>query len=203
MILPPSNRLGSSLSTLSACALLIGCALHLGDAKALAAPPDLLNIPVVDIEGRSGALAAFQGKVMLIVNVASECGYTRQYEGLEALYQKYKDQGFIVLGFPSNDFGEQEPAKEAEILQFCRSRYNVTFPLFSKVKLRVRTHPLFLALTSPESPIPGPITWNFNKFLLGKDGVLKARFQSDTEPDSITLQQAIEKELDGDKKKRP
>ncbi len=171
-------------------------------AGALVAAPDLMNIPLVDIQGRQGALAAWEGKVILIVNTASECGYTRQYEGLEALYQKYAPRDFVVLGFPSNDFGGQEPGSEEEIQKFCTSRFKVTFPLFSKVSLRVKAHPLFTALTSPESPIPGPITWNFNKFLIGKDGVLKARFASDTEPDSLTLRNAIEKELEAGKKKR-
>ncbi len=164
------------------------------------AAPDLLNIPVVDIHGRTGALAAFPGKTFLIVNTASECGYTTQLEGLEALYQKYKDRGLLVVGFPSNDFGQQEPLNEAEIYKFCTSRFKVSFPLFSKVGIRVNAHPLFTALTSPKSPIPGPVIWNFTKFLVSKDGVLKARFMPDVEPDSLTIQQAIEKELGLNKK---
>jgi glutathione peroxidase len=167
-----------------------------------AAAPDLMSIPLVDIYGRQGALGAWQGKVILVVNVASECGYTRQYEGLEALYQKYAEKGFVILGFPSNDYGAQEPGNNAEIQKFCSSKYNITFPLFSKVSLRVKAHPLFVALTSPESPIPGPITWNFNKFLIGSNGVLKARFPSDTEPDSLELKNAIEKELEAKAKQR-
>jgi glutathione peroxidase len=160
------------------------------------AAPDLMKISLVDIYGRQGALAAWEGSVILVVNVASECGYTRQYAGLEGLYQKHKDKGFVVLGFPSNDYGEQEPGTNADIQKFCTSKYNVTFPLFSKVSLRVNAHPLFVALTNPESPIPGPITWNFNKFLIGRDGVLKARFASDTEPDSLELNNAIQRELE-------
>lgn len=166
------------------------------------AAPELMKLSLVDIYGRQGALGAWEGQVILIVNVASECGYTRQYEGLEALYQKYKDQGFVVLGFPSNDYGDQEPGSNAEIEKFCKSKYSVSFPLFSKVSLRVNAHPLFTALTSPESPIPGPITWNFNKFLLGSDGVLKARFSADTEPDSLELKVAVEKALEAKSKKR-
>jgi glutathione peroxidase len=184
-----------TIRTLAA-SLLLCCSL-----VSAGAAPDLLNIPLVDIYGRQGALGSWEGKVILIVNVASECGYTRQYEGLEELYQKYKDKGFVVLGFPSNDYGEQEPGTEAEIQKFCTSKYNVTFPLFSKVSLRVKAHPLFVALTSPGSPIPGPITWNFNKFLIGRDGVLKARYPSDTEPDSIELKQALEKELEAKSKR--
>ncbi|RFC45144.1 MAG: glutathione peroxidase [Verrucomicrobia bacterium] len=164
--------------------------------------PNLLGIPLVDIYGRQGALGAWEGQVILVVNVASECGYTRQYAGLEALYQKYKDKGFVVLGFPSNDYGAQEPGTNADIQKFCSSTYNVTFPLFSKVSLRTKAHPLFTALTSPESPIPGPITWNFNKFLIGSDGVLKARFSSDTEPDSLELKNAVDKELEAKTKRR-
>lgn len=166
------------------------------------AAPDLMKIPLVDIYGRQGAMGVWEGSVILVVNVASECGYTRQYAGLEELYQEYKDQGLVVLGFPSNDYGEQEPGTNADIQKFCKSKYNVTFPLFSKVSLRVKAHPLFVALTSPESPIPGPITWNFNKFLIGRDGILKARFPSDTEPDSIELKAAIQKELDAKGKSR-
>lgn len=166
------------------------------------AAPDLMNIPLVDIYGRQGALGAWSGQVMLVVNVASECGYTRQYAGLESLYQKYKEKGFVVLGFPSNDYGAQEPGTDADIQKFCSSKYNVTFPLFSKVSLRMRAHPLFTALTSPESPIPGPITWNFNKFLIGSDGVLKARFSADTEPDSLELKNAIDKELEAKARRR-
>jgi len=171
-------------------------------ALSASAAPDLMNIPLVDIYGRQGAMGAWAGKVILVVNVASECGYTRQYEGLEALYQKYKEKGLVILAFPSNDYGAQEPGNDADIQKFCSSKYNITFPLFSKVSLRAKAHPLFTALTSPESPIPGPITWNFNKFLIGSDGILKARFPSDTEPDSLELKNAVEKELEAKSKRR-
>ena len=171
-------------------------------ALAAYAVPDLMKLPLVDIYGRQGTLGAWEGQVILVVYVASECGYSRQYEGLEALYQKYKDKGFVVLGFPSNDYGAQEPGNEADIEKFCKSKYSVTFPLFGKVSLRLNAHPLFTALTNPESPIPGPITWNFNKFLIGSDGILKARFLSDTEPDSLELKLAVEKALEAKAKKR-
>lgn len=164
-------------------------------AQQVEAAPDLMKIPLQDIHGRTGALGAWEGKVLLIVNVASECGYTPQYKGLEDLYQTYKERGFVVLGFPSNDFGNQEPSNEQEIYAFCTKKYQVTFPLFSKINLRSNAHPLFTALTSPSSPIPGPITWNFSKFLIGRDGALKARFGPDTEPESQMLKNAIEKEL--------
>lgn len=159
------------------------------------AAPDYLNLPLRDIEGRIGTLGAFAGKVLLIVNVASQCGYTRQYEGLEKLYRGYKDQGLVVLGFPCNDFGSQEPENEKAILKFCKSEYDVTFPLFSKVGIRSKPHPLFAALTESGSPLPGPVQWNFNKFLLGRDGMLKARFDSTDEPDGEPLRSAIEKAL--------
>jgi glutathione peroxidase len=162
-----------------------------------AAPsPDLLNIPVKDIAGKDTTLAALSGKAVLVVNVASKCGYTRQYAGLESLYKSYKDKGLIVVGFPSNDFGGQEPGTEEEILQFCTSKYAVTFPLFSKVTVKGdAAHPLFAALTGPAAGAPGPVKWNFNKFLLGKDGTLVQRFDSKVEPESDELKAAIDKAL--------
>lgn len=159
------------------------------------ATPAYIDLPLRDIEGRGGTLGAYAGKVILIVNVASQCGYTRQYEGLEKLYRTYKGRGFVVLGFPCNDFGSQEPAKDKDILKFCKAEYDVTFPMFSKVEIRTKPHPLFAALTGPTSPLPGPVQWNFNKFLLGRDGVLKARFDSTDEPDGELIQNAIEKAL--------
>lgn len=164
-------------------------------ANHAAAAPNYIDLPLRDIEGRVGTLGAFAGKVVLIVNVASQCGYTRQYEGLEKLYRTYKDKGFVVLGFPCNDFGSQEPEKEKEIQKFCKNEFDVTFPLFSKVSIRNKPHPLFAALTDSSSPLPGPVQWNFNKFLLGRDGVLKARFDSTDEPDGETLTSAVERAL--------
>ena len=157
--------------------------------------PEYFDLPLRDIEGRVGTLGAYAGKVLLIVNVASNCGYTRQYEGLETLYQTYKARGLVVLGFPCNDFGSQEPAQEKEIHKFCKTEYGVTFPMFCKVGIRTKSHPLFAALTDAGSPLPGPVQWNFNKFLLGRDGVLKARFDSTDEPDGEPLKAAIEKAL--------
>jgi glutathione peroxidase len=159
------------------------------------AAPAYMDLPLRDIEGRGGTLGAYAGKVVLIVNVASQCGYTRQYEGLEKLYRTYKNRGFVVLGFPCNDFGSQEPEKEKDILKFCKSEYDVTFPMFSKVEIRTKPHPLFAALTGTGSPLPGPVQWNFNKFLLGRDGVLKARFDSTDEPDDELIKNAVEKAL--------
>lgn len=162
-----------------------------------AAPaPDILQIPVKDIAGKDTKLADFGGKAVLVVNVASKCGYTRQYTGLEALYKAYKDKGLVVVGVPCNDFGGQEPGTEAEIQQFCSSKYNVTFPLLGKVAIKGETpHPLFGTLTGEPAGHPGPVKWNFNKFLVAKDGSLAARFDSKVEPESEELKAAVEKAL--------
>jgi glutathione peroxidase len=160
--------------------------------------PNLYNIPLKDIDGKETSLKSYAGKALLIVNVASECGFTPQYEGLEALYLKYKDRGLVVLGFPCNDFGGQEPGTNDEIKHFCSSKYSVTFPLFDKLHTKgAEQHPLYAALTGPTSPAPGPVTWNFNKYLISRDGKILAHFKSDVEPDSATLTQAIDAALAG------
>ena len=161
-----------------------------------ASAPDILNIPVNDIAGKSTTLGAHPGKVILVVNAASKCGYTRQYEGLEALYKKYKDRGLVIAGFPSNEFGGQEPGSDEEILKFCTSKFNVTFPMFSKTNVNGSgAHPLFAALTGSAAGHPGPIKWNFNKFLIGKDGMLINRYESKVEPNAQELVTAIESAL--------
>jgi glutathione peroxidase len=161
-----------------------------------AAAGDLVSIPLKDIDGKDTSLKAYDGKVRLIVNVASKCGFTPQYEGLEALYRKYKDQGLVVLGFPCNDFGSQEPGTESEIKTFCTSKYDVTFPMFSKLHVKgSEQHPLYAALTGPDSAAPGPVKWNFGKFLIGKDGKLIARYDSNVAPGDAKLTEAIEKAL--------
>lgn len=157
---------------------------------------DLTAIPLKTIDGKDATLKDYSGKVLLVVNVASQCGYTRQYTGLEALYQKYKDRGLVVLGFPCNDFGSQEPGTEAEIKEFCTSRFSVTFPMFSKLHVKgAEQHPLYAALTGSTSPAPGPVKWNFGKFLIGKDGKILQRWDSGTEPDDAKLTGAIEAAL--------
>jgi glutathione peroxidase len=157
---------------------------------------ELTSIPLKDIDGKDTSLKAYSGKVLLVVNVASKCGYTPQYAGLEALYRKYKDRGFVVLGMPSNDFGGQEPGTEAEIKTFCSSKFDVTFPMFSKLHVKgPEQHPLYAALTGPESSAPGPVKWNFGKFLVGKDGKLITRYDSGTTPDDAKLAEAIEAAL--------
>jgi glutathione peroxidase len=156
----------------------------------------LYDIALKDINGKDTTLAAYKGKALLIVNVASRCGYTPQYKGLEAIYKKYQDQGFIVLGFPCNQFGGQEPGTDAEIVQFCTSKYDVTFPLFDKIEVNgANRHPLYVALAGLDSPFPGDIKWNFNKFLIGKDGKILKRFDSKVTPESPELTQAIDSAL--------
>jgi len=153
---------------------------------------------VESIDGKAVSLEEYRGKVLFIVNVASKCGFTYQYEGLEALYKRYKDKGFVILGFPANDFKKQEPGTNAEIKEFCRLNYGVTFPMFSKITVVGRDmHPLYDYLTSKKTnpEFSGKITWNFNKFLIGTDGKILARFGSRDKPESAKVIEAIEKAL--------
>ena len=156
----------------------------------------LYEIPVKNIDGQGTSLAPFKGRVLLIVNVASECGFTRQYKGLQALFLMDQAKGLTVLGFPCNQFGGQEPGSNADIKQFCTEKFNVTFPLFDKIDVNgAKRHPLYTALAGKDSPFPGDITWNFNKFLVSRDGRILKRFDSKVEPDSVELRQAIEAAL--------
>lgn len=182
MTLPSPLR----IFTLGLCALLIFTNLRAGS------PVNLLEIPVRDISGKELKIAELGAKAVLVVNVASECGYTSQYAGLESLYKTFKDKGLIVIGAPCNDFGAQEPGSDAEIQKFCSSQFHVTFPLLSKLHIAgENAHELFRRITSPEQGKPGPVTWNFNKFLISKEGRLVARFESSVEPDSEELKSAI------------
>jgi glutathione peroxidase len=150
------------------------------------------------IDGTPKTLGDYRGKVLLVVNVASRCGLTPQYSGLEELHEKYGPRGLAVLGFPANEFGAQEPGTEQEIKEFCSSRYDVKFDMFSKVKVKgAGIDPLFAYLTSKETnpASAGEIKWNFNKFLLGKRGEILARFEPQVEPTSPEVTQAIEKAL--------
>lgn len=157
---------------------------------------DLYNIPVKDIDGNATTLAPYKGKVMLIVNVASLCGNTPQYAALEELYTKHKDEGLVVLGFPCNQFGNQEPGSNEKIKEFCTSEYHVTFPLFDKIDVNGKNrHPLYVALAGEGSPFPGDIGWNFAKFLIGRDGTIVARFKPGTKPDTKEVTSAIEAAL--------
>lgn len=171
-------------------------------SSGFAARPDTIyDIPVepMKIAGETSptkTLSAYKGRVLLIINVASKCGFTKQYKGLEELYLKYKDRGFTILGFPCNDFGGQEPGTEEEIVKFCQVNFGVTFPLFAKLHAKGENiSPLFEWLTGKESPLPGEVKWNFEKFLINRQGKLAGRFPSKTAPDSKELIDAIEREL--------
>ena len=148
----------------------------------------IYDIQVTSIDGEATTLGAFRGQTLLIVNVASRCGCTPQYAGLEALYRRYKDKRFSVLGFPSDQFGHQEPADEAEIRRFCTMNYGVTFPMFSKIKVNgADAHPLFQHLTSMKKGMFGrrAIPWNFSKFLVDKDGAVVGRYSWRDTPEAI------------------
>jgi len=152
-----------------------------------------------DIDGKETNLAQYRGKVLLLVNVASRCGFTPQYEGLEKVYLKYKDRGLIILGFPANNFMSQEPGTNEEIKTFCSLKYNVTFPMFSKISVKGDDmHPLYKYLTDKQSDpqFGGDVKWNFNKFLVGRDGKIIGRFEPAVKPESAEVAQAIEKALE-------
>jgi len=145
------------------------------------------------IDGKPAPLANYKGKVVLVVNVASKCGYTPQYTGLEKLYETYKNQGFVILGFPANNFGAQEPGTNEEIKTFCSNKYNVTFPMYSKISVKDEgKEPLYEYLTGTGG---GEVKWNFTKFLIGKDGKVIARFESKVTPESPEVTEAVEKAL--------
>jgi glutathione peroxidase len=160
-------------------------------------PSGPLDFTMKDIDGTEQDLNQYSGKVVLMVNVASKCGFTPQYKGLEALYQKYHEQGFIVLAFPANDFGKQEPWPEAQIKSYCTSKYNVTFPMFSKVSVvGGKQCPLYKYLTKKSgSPFEGAIQWNFTKFLINRKGQVVARYDSRTDPQDPKVIEAVEKAL--------
>ena len=159
------------------------------------ASSSLYEIPLRRIDGTPTTLAAFQGKVLLVVNVASKCGLTPQYEGLEKLYETYRDRGFEVLGFPANEFGAQEPGTNEEIQAFCTKNFGVEFPLFSKIHVKgADQHPLYAELTKATGE---EVDWNFNKFLVDADGKVQRRFGGRVEPTSDALVGAIEGLLPG------
>lgn len=174
---------------------LTASATHAADSKQ---PSGALDFEVSTIEGETVDLEKYKGKVVLIVNVASKCGLTPQYEGLQAMYEKYQDKGFVVLGFPCNQFKGQEPGSDAEIKQFCTTKYDVSFPLFSKLEVNGEdAAPLYKYLTAQNTePVgSGEISWNFEKFLIGRDGKVAARFSPRTKPEAPELVKAIESEL--------
>ena len=157
----------------------------------------LHSLPLKSISGESTTLEqmGLANKVLLIVNVASECGYTPQYEGLQALQEKFGKNGFSVIGFPSNDFGAQEPGSNAEIAEFCDLKYRVRFPMVAKYPVKGSQAQPFYAQMIASSPSKDPVAWNFEKFLLGKDGKVIGRFKSDVKPESAELIAAIESAL--------
>ena len=168
--------------------------------------PDFYDIKVSTIDGEAITMGKYKGKVLLIVNTASKCGFTRQYDGLQKLYAEYKDKGLVILGFPSNDFMRQEPGSDSEISNFCRVNYGVEFPMFAKIKVKGDDqHILYKWLTSEKTnpDHAGKISWNFNKFLISREGKVLNRFGSRTEPQDPELVKALEAALEtkaGEKK---
>src|SRR5450631_2614297 len=172
-----SNRLGKLGIYLTFGVLLIM-------ATSLFAGSGIYGFTLNSIDGKPAPLADYKGKVVMIVNVASQCGYTPQYSALESTYEKYKDQGFVILGFPANNFGGQEPGTNAEIKTFCSAKYNVTFPLYGKVSVKGDDQtPLYKYLTTSANPaLTGDIKWNFTKFLVDRKGNVTQRFEPQTTP---------------------
>ncbi len=161
--------------------------------------PSPLDFKMTGIDGKEFDLSKYKGKVVLFVNVASQCGYTKQYTGLQAIYEKYEKKGFVVIGVPANDFGSQEPGTNEEIVKFCSSKYNVTFPMLAKVAVKGKEKtPLYEFLTSKETNpnYAGEIGWNFEKFLVNKKGEVVGKFKSGIAPESDELIKAITAELD-------
>ena len=166
------------------------------EAKAV---PDVLNYKMKSLAGEDVDLSKYQGKVILMVNVASKCGFTPQYTGLEAVYKKYQGKGLVVMGFPANNFGAQEPGTDKDIADFCTANYGVTFPMFSKISVKgTDIDPLYKLLTTQEqakTKETGDVQWNFEKFLIGRDGKLAGRYRPRMQPNSTESIAAIEAEL--------
>jgi glutathione peroxidase len=176
--------------------LTLGIACLLSGA-ALFGASSVYDFTLPSIDGSDTSLGQFKGKVLLLVNVASKCGYTPQYAGLESLYEKFKDQGLVVVGFPANNFGAQEPGTNEEIKSFCTRTYHVTFPMYAKVSVKGGDKtPLYHYLTEEANPATnGEIGWNFTKFLVDRNGKVVARFDSKVKPDDAALVGAVEKAL--------
>jgi glutathione peroxidase len=166
-------------------------------ASSLFAASSIYGFTLNSIDGKAAPLADYKGKVVMIVNVASQCGYTPQYSALEAIYEKYKDQGFVILGFPANNFGAQEPGTNEEIKTFCTRKYSVTFPMYAKISVKGADQaPLYSYLTKDTGAgMTGDIKWNFTKFLVDRNGKVVQRFESAVTPDSKEVTSAIEKQL--------
>ncbi len=173
--------------------------------KSAVVAKSIYEFKVTDIDGKEVKLKKYKNKVVMFVNTASKCGYTPQYEGLQKIYDKYKDQGFVILGFPANNFGGQEPGSNEEIKDFCTLKYKVSFPMFAKISVKGDDqHPLYQYLTSEKTDpkFAGEITWNFNKFLVNDKGEIIARFSSKETPESKEVTTAIENALEKIEKKR-
>jgi glutathione peroxidase len=171
---------------------------HIENKVEASAAASILDFKVRDIDGKDVKLKKYKGNVLLVVNTASQCGYTPQYEGLQATYVKYEAKGFRVLGFPANNFGSQEPGTETEIKEFCTSKYKVTFPMFAKISVKGEDQdPLYKFLTSKETnpEFSGDIKWNFSKFLVDRYGKVVARFEPKVKPDGPEITEAVEKYL--------
>ena len=187
------RRLLCTLTAVALCA-----ALAVADEKGDKKVPAVLNFKMKSLDGKDVSLSKYQGKVVLIVNVASQCGLTKQYKGLQGLHDKYAEQGLVVLGVPANEFGSQEPGSDAEIATFCKKEYDVKFDMLSKVVVKGEGQtPLYKFLTSADTnpKFKGDIKWNFTKFLVGRNGEVIARFEPDVEPQSKKVVEAIEAEL--------
>lgn len=194
---PDRSRTLAAMNLLAALSALlaIGSVAAVDHPAAPANAKGPLDFTLTAIDGKPYPLAQHRGKVVLLVNVASKCGFTKQYAGLQALYAANQPAGLVVIGVPANEFGGQEPGSDAEIAQFCSRTYNVTFPMMAKAVVKGEAiTPLYAWLTT-SSPFLGAISWNFNKFLIGRDGTVKARYGSRTAPDDAELVAAIQKEL--------
>ena len=160
--------------------------------------PPVLRFTMATIDGRRKRLADYRGRVLLIVNTASQCGFTAQYEGLQSLHERFSNDGLAVLGFPANNFGDQEPGSDEQIAAFCKRNYGVDFDMFSKISVAGDDrHPLYGALTSADAPPAGigPVKWNFEKFLVSRDGRIVARFRSNVAPSDAVMLQAVQREM--------
>ena len=187
-----------SLPVLAGAVLLAGVFATAEDKKPSEKTPPLLKHEMKSLAGKKVDLSKYNGKVLLIVNVASACGATPQYKPLEALHEKYNEKGLAVLGFPCNQFGEQEPGSDTDVAAFCQKNYGVKFDMFSKIDVNGdKAAPLFKQLTSKETfaKDAGPVNWNFEKFLVSKEGKVVARFRTGVEPDSDEVVKAVEAEL--------
>jgi glutathione peroxidase len=179
----------------SVLALVCGLTARAEDKKGSQKVPEVLSYKMKALDGRDANLAQYAGKVVLFVNVASKCGYTPQYEGLQALYERYGKDGLVVIGVPANDFNQQEPGTDEQIAEFCKSTYSVTFPMVSKVSVvGPAIAPLYKYLTAHAEPA-GDVKWNFEKFLVSRDGKVVGRFQSKVTPDAPEFVSAVETEL--------